>query len=617
MRLRNLGLAAAVASAGLYQTQRGRRPSQGRRRAARLGGPRAAHHRARSRSRRAAGSPPPASRAGPRSGIATPTCRSACGARVSSRSPARSRTRRSPRPRRASSSRSTSPMLAPGAQAADFELVANELSPQRRRPQHRLRAARGRRARARRHDRLRVQERPARDGELDRAAERRGRRARAAARADARRVAARRPGSPPTASAVAVQTAATLAPAERADRPDRPPARSATRPTSRTALAEQVAVEATSGARPLGRVDRRRRRRPDRPPLAAPLRDRQGAVRRAGSATRAARARREPASLAHAQRRRHRDDRPRVDGTVTWTGTAAVDRRRPGPPAPSSAITDQGGHRRHRAADARRRRHGHVEHGRDRARRTRSSTRSSTRTSPSSSRSTRLNPDLAWLDSQLPVTVNESGSCNAYSTGDDIHFFPRERAVREHRPDGGRRLSRVRPLAARTTRSSTASATFDGALSEGVADMLAVADHAATTAWAAASSSTTTPLRELDPAGTEKKWPDDMTGEVHDDGEIIGGTLWDLRVALEAKLGADGRLREDARHLLRRSSSARRTSRRRYAEALLADDDDGDLANGTPNQCEINAAFGAHGLADPTVTLGITAPDARRLQRSR
>ena len=33
-----------------------------------------------------------------------------------------------------------------------------------------------------------------------------------------------------------------------------------------------------------------------------------------------------------------------------------------------------------------------------------------------------------------------------------------------------------------------------------------------------------------------------------------------------------------------------------YPEALLADDDDGDLANGTPNECEINKAFHAHGL---------------------
>ncbi|MCA9648694.1 MAG: DUF4215 domain-containing protein [Myxococcales bacterium] len=37
-----------------------------------------------------------------------------------------------------------------------------------------------------------------------------------------------------------------------------------------------------------------------------------------------------------------------------------------------------------------------------------------------------------------------------------------------------------------------------------------------------------------------------------------------------------------------------------YPQALLFDDDDGNIANGTPNGCEINAAFEAHGLLDPT-----------------
>src|SRR5262249_47790492 len=36
---------------------------------------------------------------------------------------------------------------------------------------------------------------------------------------------------------------------------------------------------------------------------------------------------------------------------------------------------------------------------------------------------TRLNPGLTWLDSQIPVYANENMTCNAYSTGNDIHFF--------------------------------------------------------------------------------------------------------------------------------------------------------------------------------------------------
>src|SRR5262249_40271261 len=45
-----------------------------------------------------------------------------------------------------------------------------------------------------------------------------------------------------------------------------------------------------------------------------------------------------------------------------------------------------------------------------------------------------------------------------------------------------------------------------------------------------------------------------------------------------------------------------------YPEALVGDDNDGNLANGTPNQCEIDAAFALHGLTDPSVTLGLLPP---------
>jgi uncharacterized protein (TIGR03382 family) len=117
---------------------------------------------------------------------------------------------------------------------------------------------------------------------------------------------------------------------------------------------------------------------------------------------------------------------------------------------------------------------------------------------------------------------------------------------------------------------------------------------------------TSAPLRELNPP-SDKKWGVDTTGEVHDDGEIIGGTLWDLRKSLEASMGEV----EGFEHwlkifysIMQRASDIPST----YAEALLADDDDGDISNGTPHQCDIDLQFAAHALTDPTLTLGITAP---------
>jgi hypothetical protein len=109
------------------------------------------------------------------------------------------------------------------------------------------------------------------------------------------------------------------------------------------------------------------------------------------------------------------------------------------------------------------------------------------------------------------------------------------------------------------------------------------------------------------PVRVEKKWPQDADGEVHDEGEIIGEALWDLRTALNAKLGAAAGFTQTEKIFYGIMQRAHDIPTSTYAEALVADDDDGNLANGTPNQCEINAAFGLHGLADP-VTIGLAPP---------
>jgi cysteine-rich repeat protein len=218
---------------------------------------------------------------------------------------------------------------------------------------------------------------------------------------------------------------------------------------------------------------------------------------------------------------------------------------------------------------------------------------------------TRLNPTLGWLNSQIPVVVNENQSCNAYSTGNDIHFFKKSSQC-----ENTGRLTDVvyhefgHSLHANSIIEGVGS--FDGALSEGISDVLAAVitrDHGMGRGFFMNDQ----PLRNLDPSGSEMKWPDDATGEVHNDGEIIGGTLWDLYKALETKHGqaaGEERLLKIFYAIMQRASDIPTS----YVEALIADDDDGNLANGTPNQCEINAVFGAHGLADPSVTLGLEPP---------
>jgi hypothetical protein len=97
--------------------------------------------------------------------------------------------------------------------------------------------------------------------------------------------------------------------------------------------------------------------------------------------------------------------------------------------------------------------------------------------------------------------------------------------------------------------------------------------------------------------------------------------MWDLRKALIAESSdRDAAVRLADRLFyaaVRRASSIPAT----LIEILAADDDDGDLANGTPHECAIRAAFGRHGLrtlageidAAGLVPSATTAPQPVRL----
>ncbi|MEZ4404614.1 MAG: hypothetical protein R3B06_31630 [Kofleriaceae bacterium] len=189
-----------------------------------------------------------------------------------------------------------------------------------------------------------------------------------------------------------------------------------------------------------------------------------------------------------------------------------------------------------------------------------------------------LNPTMSYLDQQLSATVNESGSCNAYSTGDDIHFFPASNQCE----NTGRIADVVYHEFGHSLHAQSiipGVGDFDGALSEGVSDYLAatITNDAGMGRGFFFNDSA---LRNLDPA-VDLRYPDDLQGEPHADGEIIAGTLWDVRTAMiEAYGPAAGVTKADDIYyaIIQRASSIPTT----YAEALAVDDDDGNLANGTP-----------------------------------
>ena len=217
-----------------------------------------------------------------------------------------------------------------------------------------------------------------------------------------------------------------------------------------------------------------------------------------------------------------------------------------------------------------------------------------------------LAPDLPWLDRRIDVVVNETGRCNAYSSGDSIHFL-----VAGGQCDNTARLADVvyhefgHSLHMQSLVPGAGG--FDLHVSEGLSDYLAATITGDPAMGRGIFLGSSEPLRHLDPAAAEHVYPDDMHGDPHRSGLIIAGTLWDLRKDLVAALGDDAgrRKADDLYYAILRRAFEMPTA---YVEALASDDDDGDLANGTPNKCVIDRAFARHGLIDAELGFGIGRP---------
>ncbi|MEO7097143.1 MAG: MYXO-CTERM sorting domain-containing protein, partial [Polyangiales bacterium] len=222
-----------------------------------------------------------------------------------------------------------------------------------------------------------------------------------------------------------------------------------------------------------------------------------------------------------------------------------------------------------------------------------------------------IDPNLAWADtSMLPVNVNINQTCNANYNGVSINFYRATTALTGTQCQNTGRIADVvyHEFGHSVHHHAVIDGVgnVDGGVGEGMADVLAAlitGDHGMGRGF----FFNDTALRDLDPAGQELRYPEDLQGEVHADGEIVGEAFWDMKKALIAKLGAtagEAQARKIYYGIIQRSVDIPTT----YVEALVSDDDDGDLSNGTPNMCAINEGYGAHGLANAASALGLTPP---------
>jgi hypothetical protein len=203
-----------------------------------------------------------------------------------------------------------------------------------------------------------------------------------------------------------------------------------------------------------------------------------------------------------------------------------------------------------------------------------------------------LDPALPGIDDSITANVNIAQACNAFFDGTAINFF--------HKTMQCENTGLVEDVvfheyghAVHVAEIIEGVGSFDGAMSEGAADFLA-ASMTGDSGMGRGFFHNDAPLRELDPANGEWSWPKDIS-EIHQTGLIFGGVFWDLRKALLAA-------KPEAEALALTLKLYRGTLRRSVnipssmIEALAEDDDDGNLDNGTPNECFIRDAYGRHGL---------------------
>jgi cysteine-rich repeat protein len=223
-----------------------------------------------------------------------------------------------------------------------------------------------------------------------------------------------------------------------------------------------------------------------------------------------------------------------------------------------------------------------------------------------------LDPDLAWLHRPIVVHVNENDICNAYSELDDIYFLRAGGDGQIFCENSARVADIIYHEFGHSLHGQSFGFDIDDALSEGLGDYYGATltgDPATGTGWIVPDE---IGVRHIDPADKEYRWPDDIDGDPHVTGLIIAGALWDLRTALRAQLGDEpGKAQADKIFygVLSRADDTPTA----YPEALVADDDDGNLANGTPNKCAIDRAFGRHGLGELASATDSAAPELDKL----
>jgi hypothetical protein len=192
-------------------------------------------------------------------------------------------------------------------------------------------------------------------------------------------------------------------------------------------------------------------------------------------------------------------------------------------------------------------------------------------------------PDLPWMSHPLLAKVNHNRYCNAFWNGSSINFFVEGAGCN----NSGRIFDVVAHEWGHGFDQNAPGGAVDGALGEFIGDLMSFVQ-------------TKSPL--LGPnffkTGGAVRNMEDPTydcfdpeiRQVHAGGNLLGNVVWDIMNDLE-KAGVTG---EALKRRLLRPIAIAQTRSEWYAGMLAVDDDNGNLLDGTPNECLIYAQFEAH-----------------------
>jgi hypothetical protein len=215
-----------------------------------------------------------------------------------------------------------------------------------------------------------------------------------------------------------------------------------------------------------------------------------------------------------------------------------------------------------------------------------------------------LDAGVTGMDYQVVAKVDVNGYCNAFWDGTNLNFYK-----------GGTTTSGTCPNMALLPdvifheyghgvndklykQLGNTSGMINTALHEGLADgfsaMILDRPEMGVGFWG-----TGTTLRNNN---NTKKYPDDIVGEEHADGEIMAGAIWEMRKSLPLSV-----VEHDVHYAKRGLPDDANTGKayvKYFLEVLEADDNDANLSNGTPHSAQIVPAFALHGI--PAGVLAVT-----------